>query len=179
MRPCYTSGHLLLSSSSPASSNSQRTSEYVYNTQRTQIILELTSILTGRRLSSWSPRSLPAIFYLRHPPARDVVEPKSVTPTPRCFSPHVGSCSLLGVLFTWTWRKNKNSARVSTLLCYQAHLIPLVYDRYGCDTVSIVPFVGNTPMIYTRSMEVARQIVVDGQRSGAFGKSNDMGRFFL
>jgi len=65
-------------------------------------------------------------------------------------------------LFTWSWRKNNN-----------------IYDRYGCDTVSIVPFIGNTPMIYTRSMEVGRRVVIDGQRSGAFGKSYDMGRFFL
>ncbi|KIJ66894.1 hypothetical protein HYDPIDRAFT_149950 [Hydnomerulius pinastri MD-312] len=67
-----------------------------------------------------------------------------------------------GLLFTWTWRKNKN-----------------IYRYYGSDTVSIVPFIDGVPALYTQSMEVARQVVSAGHRSGAFGKTDSMGRAFL
>ncbi|KAF9223689.1 cytochrome P450 [Gyrodon lividus] len=67
-----------------------------------------------------------------------------------------------GLLFTWTWRKDRN-----------------VYHHYGSDTVSVVPFIHGPPTLYTRSMEVARQVVSAGHRSGAFGKTDSMGRAFL
>ncbi|KAF9243485.1 cytochrome P450 [Melanogaster broomeanus] len=63
-----------------------------------------------------------------------------------------------GLLFTWTWRKNRN-----------------VYRHYGRDTVSIVPFIYGVPTLYTRSMEVARQVITAGHNSGAFGKSDSKG----
>ncbi|KAF8558183.1 hypothetical protein OG21DRAFT_1296764 [Imleria badia] len=68
----------------------------------------------------------------------------------------------IGLLFTWTWRKNRN-----------------IYHRYGCDTVSIIPFISGSPTIYTRSMQVGKQIIVSGHRSGAFGKADHLTRFFL
>ncbi|KAF9243481.1 cytochrome P450 [Melanogaster broomeanus] len=67
-----------------------------------------------------------------------------------------------GLLFTWTWRKNRN-----------------VYRHYGRDTVSIVPFIHGSPTLYTRSMEVTRQVITAGHNSGAFGKTNSMGRALL
>ena len=48
------------------------------------------------------------------------------------------------------------------------NIIP-VYHRFGRDTVSIVSFVYGTPMISTRSLEVARQILSEGLDS--FDKS--------
>ncbi|KAH0833227.1 hypothetical protein J3R83DRAFT_12287 [Lanmaoa asiatica] len=81
------------------------------------------------------------------------------------------------LLFTWTWRKTKNGIHVSSPIVLGSP--PLVYIRYGCDTVSVVPFLSGSPSIYTRSMEVGKQIVVAGHRSGAFGKADNMGRFFL
>ncbi|KAF9243484.1 cytochrome P450 [Melanogaster broomeanus] len=67
-----------------------------------------------------------------------------------------------GLLFTWTWRKNRN-----------------VYRHYGRDTVSIVPFIHGAPTLYTRSMKVTRQVITAGHNSGAFGKSDSMGRSLL
>ncbi|KAF9243482.1 cytochrome P450 [Melanogaster broomeanus] len=67
-----------------------------------------------------------------------------------------------GLLFTWTWRKNRN-----------------VYRHYGRDTVSIVPFIHGSPTLHTRSMEVTRQVISAGHNSGAFGKTSSMGRALL
>ncbi|KAG2154041.1 cytochrome P450 [Suillus clintonianus] len=67
-----------------------------------------------------------------------------------------------GVIFVWTWRHTRN-----------------IYRRFGSDTVSIVPFFSGAPSIYTRSMDVTRQVVTAGHKSGAFSKTDDMGRAFL
>jgi hypothetical protein len=53
-----------------------------------------------------------------------------------------------------------------SLICN--NLVP-VYHRFGRDTMSIVSFVYGTPMIFTRSLEVGRQILSGGL--DAFDKS--------
>jgi len=55
----------------------------------------------------------------------------------------------------------------------------LVYHRFGNDTVSVVPFLSGKPTLYTRSMEVTRQVVSTGEKTGVFGKAEDMGRALL
>lgn len=55
----------------------------------------------------------------------------------------------------------------------------LVYHRFGNDTVSVVPFLSGKPTLYTRSMEVARQVVSAGEKTGVFGKAEDMSRALL
>ncbi|KAG8217977.1 cytochrome P450 [Butyriboletus roseoflavus] len=54
--------------------------------------------------------------------------------------------------FVWRWRTNGN-----------------VYHLFGRDTVSFVPFLVGTPTLYTRSLEVGRQILSGG--SDTFDKS--------
>ncbi|KAG1905445.1 cytochrome P450 [Suillus fuscotomentosus] len=67
-----------------------------------------------------------------------------------------------GVIFVWTWRHTRN-----------------IYRRFDSDTVSVVPFFSGAPSIYTRSLDVTKQVVTVGHKTGAFGKADDMGRLFL
>ncbi|KAG0706753.1 cytochrome P450 [Suillus ampliporus] len=67
-----------------------------------------------------------------------------------------------GVIFVWTWRHTRN-----------------IYRRFGNDTVSVVPFFSGAPTVYTQSMEVARQVVTAGHKTGVFGKTDDMSRVLL
>ncbi|KAG6371894.1 cytochrome P450 [Boletus reticuloceps] len=60
-----------------------------------------------------------------------------------------------GFTFVWNWRKDRN-----------------VYRRFGCDTTSIVSFVHGSPMIFTRSLEVGRQVLTGGLEK--FDKSPDL-----
>ncbi|OJA14732.1 hypothetical protein AZE42_13619 [Rhizopogon vesiculosus] len=65
-----------------------------------------------------------------------------------------------GVLFAWTWRRSTKN----------------IYRRFGNDTVSVVPFIYGRPTLYTQSIEVARQIVSVGEKTGVFGKGENMTR---
>ncbi|KAF8447273.1 cytochrome P450 [Boletus edulis BED1] len=60
-----------------------------------------------------------------------------------------------GFTFVWNWRKDRN-----------------VYRRFGRDTTSIVSFVHGSPMIFTRSLEVGRQVLTGGLEK--FDKSPDL-----
>jgi len=65
-----------------------------------------------------------------------------------------------GVIFTWTWRRGTRN----------------IYRRFGNDTVSVVPFIYGTPTLYTQSMEVTRQVVSVGEKTGVFGKAEETSR---
>ncbi|KAH7926118.1 cytochrome P450 [Leucogyrophana mollusca] len=67
-----------------------------------------------------------------------------------------------GLLFTWTWRHTRN-----------------IYAQYCSDTVSVIPFIHGAPTLYTRSMDVARQVVAAGHKSATFGKTDSMSAAFL
>ena len=62
-----------------------------------------------------------------------------------------------GLIWTWTWRKTRN-----------------LYERHNSDTVAIVPYLVGQPTIYTRNMDVGRQVVTAGHRTAEFGKTDSM-----
>lgn len=66
----------------------------------------------------------------------------------------------ISMSFTWTWRRNGNSMHEYKL-------------------TSIDLFISGSQTIYTRSMDVGKQIVDADHRSDAFGKAYRLGRFFL
>ena len=53
---------------------------------------------------------------------------------------------------------------VSTRLLTHSPLLP-VYQHYGVDTISIVPFVSGHPQLYSANLAVARQVVGGGIKS--------------
>ncbi|KAH7911852.1 cytochrome P450 [Hygrophoropsis aurantiaca] len=67
-----------------------------------------------------------------------------------------------GLLFTWSWRHTRN-----------------LYELYGNDTVSIVPYLSGVPTLYTQSLDVTRQVVTAGHRSATFGKVDELNRALL
>ncbi|EGN98752.1 hypothetical protein SERLA73DRAFT_89745 [Serpula lacrymans var. lacrymans S7.3] len=65
-----------------------------------------------------------------------------------------------GLLFTWDWRKD-------------------LYKPFNGEIFSVVPFLHGAPTIYTNSMEIGRQVISAGHKTGVFGKTDSMGAAFL
>ena len=49
-------------------------------------------------------------------------------------------------------------------------ILPIVYERFGRETISIIPYLYGRPMIYTRSYDVARKIL---STTEPFAKGDD------
>jgi hypothetical protein len=53
-----------------------------------------------------------------------------------------------------------------------------VYKTYGSDTISIVPFVSGMPYLMTANLDVAKQVIAGGVKSG-FYKAERLSRSLL
>jgi hypothetical protein len=119
--------------------------------------------------------------FLRFGRTRKVVESRYV-PSPRRSRYYCLTQS--GALFIWTWRHTRNSKHSHAHSTHSQSIDctshrSLVYHRFGNDTVSVVPFLFGAPSLYTRSMEVTRQVVSAGEKTGTFGKAEIMIRALL
>lgn len=58
----------------------------------------------------------------------------------------------------WQWQWRNQGINTNQFLLFGANLLE-VYSKYGVETISVFPYLIGTPSFYTRSLDVARQVV--------------------
>ena len=76
------------------------------------------------------------------------------------------------------WKERHGSEFLGLVQNLSQMMYPLVYKRFGNDTISLVAFLAGPPSFYTANLDVARQVAGGGHKT-SFIKPEDASRALL